>query len=361
MIVADLQADTDRDDRKREQGQQAEHERHHRAEQTGRDPGRDHEHHRDECALDAADDQERQRRKGQERASHRKQEQPEEGDAVAEADRAHVRAVDAQDLRQAEPFEQRRVQEVEAEAVLEVDRHVAGGPHLRFPDARMGRLELVEAPERVAVSDGQPDIAERKFDIAADDENDRERHQERRGPDLEGRGRQQRELKQEQRQHDVAQVHRRRLPVLDEADREIQPHHREGDDTPAHDPDNFGRLIPLAEHVEAERRQPHDGADQKIITLDEIEIGRDRHQWRQDRDEQVLEEQDEDRNGRRVGRNRQHDGDGDEDFDGERQHRARHVQERNEADRRHRDQKRRHQVAQRRWLGRTGLHGLISR
>ena len=64
-------------------------------------------------------------------------------------------------------FKQGRIQKVKTEAIFQIDGHISGKSHFRFPSPRSGRLEFIEAPERITVRDRQPEIPERKLDVAA--------------------------------------------------------------------------------------------------------------------------------------------------------------------------------------------------
>jgi len=333
VVVAEMQADADRQNGVGDERQEAADERDRRPDQPGGGPCCHDEDHHDQRTLDAAEDQQRNRGERDPRAADRKQEQHEETDAIAEADRTHVRPENAQDRRESEVLEQRRVQEAEAEAVDQIDRHESGGPHLGLPRAGLRGLEFVETPELVAVGHGEPEIPEEELDIAASEQDDGDRDQERRDAYLEGRGGQQRELEQEQRQHDVAQINRSGHRIVDRAHREVQHHHGEGYEAPGHDAVDFPGVIALAQHVKDDGRQPHDGADEEIVAFYELKLRGRREVRRQDRYEQVLEQQDEDGAGRRVGRRRNHDGAGDETLDGNGQEGVGRLQDRRKGDR----------------------------
>ena len=102
VIIADLQADADRNHGIGDKAQERQQQCRKRAEQAVRRPRQRDEHDQDQRALDAAENEQRQRGQGQQVTSCGEQEQCEESDAVAEADRAHVGPEDAQHPRHPE-------------------------------------------------------------------------------------------------------------------------------------------------------------------------------------------------------------------------------------------------------------------
>jgi len=86
------------------------------------------------------------------------------------------------------------------------------------------------------------------------------------------RGGQQRKLKQEQRQHDIAKIDRCCNRILTEADEEIDPHNAKRKHAPRHQSVDFDRVVFPPQSVQRQRRQPHDRATEKIIALDELKL-----------------------------------------------------------------------------------------
>jgi hypothetical protein len=105
---------------------------------------------------------------------------------------------------------------------------------------RISFSQIPEAPKSLAVGDIEPEVAERELDVATEKQDNADRHKKPRDADLVRRGGQQRKLKQEQRQHDIAKIDRCCNGVLTEADEEIDPHHAKRKHAPGYQSVDLG-------------------------------------------------------------------------------------------------------------------------
>src|SRR3984893_12661445 len=133
-------------------------------------------------------------------------------------------------------------------------------------------LPIFESPIRIAVGNREPEIPECQFDIPAEHGKDGNRYQNRGNAKLACGGGQERKLEQEKRKHDVAKIDRGCKSVLEEACEEVEHHHAEHERAADHETIDLRRAVRSPQYVKCKRRQPHHGAVQEVVPLDEFEL-----------------------------------------------------------------------------------------